>query len=59
MGPLKRGFADMSHNCLAVVPPFLCIVTFGSVLSTEFPGMMNAAELAPSTEGFVGNGRGS
>ncbi len=37
----------MSHNCLVVVPTFLGIVTFGSVLLTEFPGMMNAADLAP------------
>jgi hypothetical protein len=41
------------------VPLFQGIVTFGSVPLTEFPGMMNAADLAPSTEGFVGNGRGS
>ena len=56
---LSRKKGVSGGNCLAVVTPFLGIVTFGSVLSTEFPGMMNAADLAPSTEGFVGNSRGS
>ena len=46
-------------NCAAVVSPSPGIVTFGSVLSTEFPGMMIAAAWRPRIEGFVGNGRGS
>ena len=58
--PLKEHRKSASEgNCADVVSPLPGIVTFGSVLLTEFPGMMIAAAWRPRTEGFVGNGRGS